>query len=173
MKIVADHLKTVGGDQTLQYLLLCDPDIIFSEQFPPEGINCSISFPPLSPPRTFPEDRASVNPIYQSTTGNQPHTSSFRHLRASPLSFSRPQTSSDHLDVFCAEFVSSFASNNKAATQAWISWGIINWLGRNTTGEEDISALSASNLLHDMDNGQELRSTRPHTSIETTPLLRS
>ena len=99
-KIAADYLKTVGGDPTLQDLLLRDPDIIFSEHFPPEGISCSISFPSLRPSRTFPEDRASINPTYQTTTGNQPPNPPFRHLRASPLSFSRPEILTDHLDVF-------------------------------------------------------------------------
>ena len=125
-------------------MLLRDPDVLFSEQFPPEGINCSISFTPLHPSRVFSEDIPPNRSIHL-RTGLPPLPSTMGNLRSSPLPFSRPQTPSDQLDVFCSDVVKSFSTNKKAATQAWIAMGIIDRNGRNTTGEENISSLSATN----------------------------
>ena len=144
-KIATDYLNIVEIDPTLHELLLRDPDVIFNDQFPPEGINCSISFPPIRPSRFFSEDIPQHNRSIQIRTGLPPLPSPMGNLRSSPLPFSRLQTPSDQLDVFCSEVVKSFSTNNKAATQAWIAMGIINWNGRDTTGEEDISPLSATN----------------------------
>ena len=144
-KIAVDHLNIEENDPTLHELLLRDPDVIFNDQFPPKGINCSISFPPLRPSRVFSEDIPPPNRPVQTRTGLPPLPSAMGNLRSSPLPFICPQTPSDQLDVFCSEVVKSFSTNNKAATQAWIAMGIINWNGRDTTGEENISPLSATN----------------------------
>ena len=133
------------SDPTLHELLPRDPDVLISEQFPPEGINCSIIFPPLRPSRIFSEDLSSNRSLQHRATGLPPMPSTMGNLRSSPLSFSRPQTSSDQLVVFCSEVVKSFTTNNKAATLAWIAMEIINRNGRDTTGEENITALAATN----------------------------
>ena len=124
-KVAADSLNMVENDPTLHELLLRDPDVFFSDQFPPEGINCSISFPPLRPYRVFFEDIPS-NRAIQIRIGLTLPPSAMGNLRSSPLPFSRSQTPSDQLDVFCSEVVKSFSTNNKAATQAWIEMGINN-----------------------------------------------
>ena len=163
----------MDNDPTLHDLLLRDPDVIFDEQFPPEGINCPMSFPPLRPSRVFSEDIPPPNRTMQIRTGLPTLPSSMGNLRSSPLPFSRSQTPSDHLDVFCSEVVKSFSTNNKAATQAWIAMGIINWNGRDTTGEEDLSPLRATNDEYTIWTTDKNSGPRTDSSIKTTPLFRS
>ena len=134
-KVAIDWLSSVKNITALEQAFIDEPTIVLQEFFPPEGLDYELVYPPFTPTRSFPEDRAA------SLRAAVPATQSFRGhgFRSSPVTVTGHDgslSSNDNMEFFSNIANITSSSSNKEAMRTWITMGIIAYQGRSARGEE-------------------------------------